>query len=142
MMQVPIGLEEKLEGMVDLVTMKAMYFDGNDGETLRIEEIPAHLVDEANERREIMLDTVSMFSDDLMEKMMEGDDIPEEMINEAIRKGTLSLELCPVYLGSAYKNKGIQPLLDAVLKYLPCPTDVENRAPGPGQGRRGSCSSL
>ncbi|MBN2627300.1 MAG: elongation factor G [Spirochaetales bacterium] len=128
MMQVPIGLEEKLEGMVDLVTMKAMYFDGNDGETLRIEEIPAHLVDEANERREIMLDTVSMFSDDLMEKMMEGDDIPEEMINEAIRKGTLSLELCPVYLGSAYKNKGIQPLLDAVLKYLPCPTDVENRA--------------
>ena len=128
MMQVPIGLEEKLEGMVDLITMKAIYFDGDDGETIRIEDIPADLQAEAEERREIMLDTVSMFSDELMEKMMEGDDIPEEVIHEAVRKGTLSLELCPVYLGSAYKNKGIQPLLDAVLKYLPCPTDVENKA--------------
>ena len=128
MMQTPIGLEDKLEGMVDLITMKAIYFDGDDGENVRIEDIPAELQAEAEERREMMLDTVSMFSDDLMEKMMEGDDIPEEVIHEAVRKGTLSLELCPVYLGSAYKNKGIQPLLDAVLKYLPCPTDVENKA--------------
>lgn len=128
MMQTPIGLEDKLEGMVDLVTMKAIYFDGDDGETLRFEEIPADLQAEAEERREMMLDTVSMFSDELMEKMMEGEDIPEEMIHEAVRKGTLALELVPVYLGSAYKNKGIQPLMDAVLKYLPCPTDVENKA--------------
>jgi len=128
MMQVPIGLEEKLEGVVDLIRMKAIYFDGDDGENIRIEDIPAHLQDEADERRETMLDTVSMFSDELMEKMMEGEDIPEDMIDAAVRKGTLAQELVPVYLGSAYKNKGVQEMMDAVLKYLPAPPDVENKA--------------
>ncbi len=128
MMQIPIGLEDKLEGVVDLITMKAIYFKGPQGEELEYTDIPAELVDQAKERREIMLDTVSMFDDELMELMMEEADIPEEKIIDAVRKGTLSLDLTPVFLGSAYKNKGIQPLLDAVLRYLPSPDEVENKA--------------
>ncbi|MDA3851024.1 MAG: elongation factor G [Spirochaetaceae bacterium] len=128
MMQIPIGLEEKLEGVIDLVAMQAIYFDGDDGEILRIEEIPASLLDEAEGKREIMLDALSMFSDDLMETVMEGDDVPQNMINEAVRTGTLSQEFVGVYVGSAYKNKGIQTLLDAVLKYLPAPPDIQNKA--------------
>jgi len=128
MIQIPIGLENDLVGVVDLVTMKAVYFEGEQGDEIRIDEIPAELKDEADEKREELLDAVSMFSDELMEAMLEEEEIPEEMIHEAIRKGTLSLELAPVMLGSAYKNKGIQSLLDAVNAYLPCPTDVENIA--------------
>jgi len=128
MLQMPIGLESDLEGMVDLVTMKAIYFDGEQGDKIRIEEIPAELMDEAQAKREELMDAVSMFSDELMEKMLEEEEIPEEMIHEAIRRGTLSLELTPVMMGSAYKNKGVQVLLDAVNSYLPCPTDVENTA--------------
>ncbi|PID72754.1 MAG: elongation factor G [Desulfobulbus propionicus] len=128
MMQLPIGLESDMEGMVDLVTMKAVYFDGDQGENIRIEDIPADLQDEAAEKREELLDAVSMFSDELMEAMLEEDEIPEEMIHDAIRKGTLSLELTPVLIGSAYKNKGVQLLLDAVGNYLPAPTDIENLA--------------
>lgn len=128
MLQLPIGLESDLEGMIDLVAMKAVYFDGDQGEKIRIEEIPDHLREEADEKREELLDAVSMFSDDLMEAMLEEQEIPEEMIHAAIRKGTLSLELTPVLIGSAYKNKGVQLLLDAVNGYLPCPTDIENIA--------------
>ena len=128
MMQLPIGLENDMEGVIDLVTMKAVYFDGDQGENIRIEEIPDNLKDDADEKREELLDAVSMFSDDLMEAMLEEEAIPEEMIHDAIRKGTLSLELTPVLIGSAYKNKGVQLLLDAVNGYLPCPTDVENIA--------------
>ena len=128
MIQMPIGLESDLQGMVDLVTMKAVYFDGDQGESIRIEEIPAELLDEAQAKREELLDAVSMFSDELMEVMLEETDIPEELIHEAIRRGTLALELTPVMMGSAYKNKGVQLLLDAVNAYLPCPTDVENTA--------------
>ncbi len=128
MMQVPIGLEDRLEGMVDLVTMKAVYFKGDDGTQIEITDIPEALQAEAEEKREEMLDAVSMFSDELMEAMLEGGDISEDLIHDAIRKGTLTLDLTPVYLGSAYKNKGVQLLLDAVLKYLPSPTDVENIA--------------
>ncbi|PIE59889.1 MAG: elongation factor G [Desulfobulbus propionicus] len=128
MIQLPIGLESELAGVIDLITMKAVYFDGDNGENIRFEEIPANLKDEAEEKREEMLDAVSMFSDELMEAMLEERDIPEDMIYDAVRKGTLSLELTPVLLGSAYKNKGVQPLLDAVNAYLPCPTDVENIA--------------
>ncbi|WP_319549063.1 elongation factor G [Desulfogranum marinum] len=128
MMQLPIGLENDMEGIIDLVTMKAVYFDGDQGENIRIEEIPDNLRDDAEEKREELLDAVSMFSDDLMEAMLEEEAIPEEMIHEAIRKGTLALELTPVLIGSAYKNKGVQLLLDAVNGYLPCPTDIENIA--------------
>jgi elongation factor G len=128
MLQMPIGLESDLQGMIDLVKMKAVYFDGDQGESIRFEAIPAELMDEAQAKREELLDAVSMFSDELMEAMLEEAEIPEDMIHEAIRRGTLSLELTPVMMGSAYKNKGVQLLLDAVNTYLPCPTDVENTA--------------
>ncbi|MBM9536639.1 elongation factor G [Desulfobulbus alkaliphilus] len=128
MIQIPIGLEGDLQGMVDLVAMKAVYFDGAQGEQIRTEDIPVDLRDEAESKREELLDAVSMFSDELMEAMLEEADIPETLLHDAIRRATLSLELTPVMLGSAYKNKGIQLLLDAVASYLPCPTDIENTA--------------
>ena len=127
LMQIPIGLEDRLQGVVDLVTMKAIYFDGPSGEQLRYEEIPAELKDEAATKREEMLDAVSLVSDELMEAMLE-DNVTEDLILKAVRKGTLALELVPVLMGSAYKNKGIQPLLDAVINYLPNPTEVKNTA--------------
>ncbi len=126
-MQIPIGLEGDLEGVVDLVKMKAIYFDGPNGETIREEEIPANLMAEAEAKREELLDAASMFSDELMEAVLEGTPT-EEMIRDAVRKGTLSLQLTPVFVGSAYKNKGVQPLLDAVNYYLPYPKEVENFA--------------
>ncbi|MDX1763822.1 MAG: elongation factor G [bacterium] len=126
-MQIPIGLEADLKGVVDLVAMKAHYFDGENGETIRIEEIPENLREEAASRREEMLDAVSMFSDTLTEAILE-EQVTEELIHDAVRKGTLSLELTPVFIGSAYKNKGVQTLLDAVTRYLPCPEDVTNTA--------------
>jgi len=128
MMEIPIGLEDKLEGVVDLVQMKAIYFEGLSGDELRIEEIPESLRDEAERKREELLDRVSTVDDDVMELALEGEDIPQELLEKAIRKGTISLELCPVFLGSAHKNKGIQPLLDGVVKYLPNPTEVRNVA--------------
>ena len=128
MIQLPIGLENDLEGMVDLVSMKAIYFDGEQGDDIRYEEIPENMRDESEEKREELLDAVSMFSDELMEAMLEEKEISDEMVHDAIRRGTLALEFAPVMIGSAYKNKGVQPLLDAVQAYLPSPTDVENIA--------------
>lgn len=127
MMQLPIGLEDRHEGVVDLIGMKALYFD-EENYGVREGEIPSELRSEAEEKREVMLEAVSMFNDDLMEKVMEGDAVDEDMIHSAVRSGTLANELVPVYVGSAYKNKGVQPLLDAVMRYLPAPPDIENRA--------------
>ncbi len=127
MMQIPIGLEGDMEGVIDLVSMQALYFDGDNGEHLRYEEIPDNLRNEAEKFREEMLDAASMFSDELMEAVLEGEPTVN-MINEAVRQGTISLEITPVFIGSAYKNKGVQPLLDAVADYLPNPMDIENTA--------------
>jgi elongation factor G len=127
MVQIPIGLEDKHEGVVDLVAMKAYYFDGENGEDLRVEDIPAALQDQADEYREILLDEVSMFSDELAEAYME-ETVTEDLLNAAIRSATLNHHITPVLLGSAYKNKGVQPLLDAVIAWLPCPIDVVNEA--------------
>ncbi len=128
MMQLPIGLESDLKGIVDLVTMKAIYFDGENGEIIRKEDIPEAMLAAAEEQREQLLEEVSMFSEELMEAVLEGGEIADELVYEAVRKGTLALEFTPVFIGSAYKNKGIQTLLDAVAAYLPCPTDVVNNA--------------
>jgi elongation factor G len=107
--------------------MKAVYFDGDNGEKIRIEEIPENLKEEADNRRQDLIDAASMFSDELLEAALEGEPTPE-MIRAAVRQGTISRDLTPVFMGSAYKNKGVQPLLDAVTLYLPDPTEVENEA--------------
>lgn len=130
MMELPIGLEDKLEGVVDLVGMKAIYFDGPNGEDLRIAEIPANMQADAEKYREELLDAASMFDDSLMEDIMEKGymDVDENKLIAAIRKGTLAEQFVGVFCGSAHVNKGIQPLLDAVVRYLPAPNDVENVA--------------
>ncbi len=127
-MQIPIGLEDKLEGVIDLIAMKALYYDGSNGETIREETIPSELQSFADSKREEMVDKVSLFSDELTELILEEKELPTELIMEAVRIGTMSRELTPVFMGSAYKNKGVQPLLDAVTNYLPTPCDIDNQA--------------
>ena len=126
--QMPIGLEADFNGVVDLIGMKAIFFDGDNGETVREEPIPAALLEEAQEKREKLLDAVSMFSDELTEAILEETPIDPQLIYAALRTGTLKRQITPVLMGSAYKNKGVQPLLDAVNRLLPCPSDVENQA--------------
>ena len=131
LMEIPIGLEDKLQGVVDLVEMKAIYFDdGPNGDGARYAEIPADLLEEAKAKRAEMLDSVSMCTgnDELMETLLMEEEPSVELIKECVRRSTIALELCPVFIGSAYKNKGIQPLLDAVVDYLPNPTEVVNKA--------------
>jgi elongation factor G len=127
LMQLPIGLEDKFEGVVDLVTMKAYRFSGKDGEDISEAEIPAEMQADAQKAREELLDAASMFSDELTEAILE-DRVTESLIKAAIRKGTLDLKLTPVFMGSAYKNKAVQKLLDGVVDYLPDPTEVVNEA--------------
>jgi len=127
-MQMPIGLEADLKGVVDLMSMKAIYFDGVYGEDVRIQEIPEDQLSEAINKREELIDAASMFSDELTEAILEEQDVTESMIITAVRNGTLKRELTPVFMGSAYKNKGVQPLLDAVANLLPCPYEVKNEA--------------
>jgi elongation factor G len=130
LMQIPIGLEADHEGVIDLVTMKAIHFEGEGGEAVHLKEIPAALREEAERRRHEMLDAVSMHSDELMEAMLADDPslITPELIRAAVRKGTIGLDITPVFIGSAYKNRGVQPLLDAVTHYLPAPDEVTNEA--------------
>ena len=124
--QIPIGAEENFKGVVDLIKMKAiLWHDETMGAEYDIEDIPADLVDEAEEWREKLLDAASSFDDELMELYLDGKDIPEEMIIAALRKGCISMECTPMLLGSSYKNKGVQPLLDYVCAFLPSPLDTE-----------------
>ena len=124
--QIPIGAEENFKGLVDLIKMKAvLWHDETMGAQYDVEEIPADLVDEANEWRDKMIESAANFDDALMELYLEGKDIPEDLLIAAIRKGTLSMELTPMTLGSSYKNKGVQPLLDYVCAFLPSPLDTE-----------------
>jgi elongation factor G len=124
-LQIPIGKESEFEGVVDLVEMRACYFDGEDGEVVRYEAIPANLADKAATARQEMLETLSLFDDDLMNMLLEEQDIPVELIRKIIREATLAYQITPVMMGSAYKNKGVQELLDAVTHYLPSPLDRE-----------------
>ncbi len=124
-LQIPIGLEAAFEGVIDLITMQAVYFDGPNGENLRIEEIPKTYRDAALSQREILIDAASMFSDDLMEAALE-ENVTAELLINAVRTGTLKRVLTPVFVGSAYKNKGVQPLLDGINHFLPCPADIVN----------------
>ena len=124
LMQLPIGLEKDFSGVIDLVSMKAIYFEGLFGEEVKAGEIPQPFRDEAVAKREEMVEAAAMFSDELMEAIF-SDTVNESLIHEAVRKGTLSRQLTPVFLGSAYKNIGVQPVLDGVMYYLPAPNEVE-----------------
>ena len=125
--QIPIGAEENFKGVVDLIKMKAiLWHDETMGAEYDIEDIPANLIDEAEEWRDKMLESASNYDDALMEKYLEGQEITEEEIIAAIRKGTVAMELTPMVCGSSYKNKGVQPLLDYVCAFLPSPIDAVN----------------
>ena len=124
--QIPIGAEENFKGVIDLIKMKAiLWHDETMGADYDVEEIPADLLDEAKEWREKMIESAANFDDALMEKYLEGVEPTEEELMKAIRKGTISMELTPMTLGSSYKNKGVQPLLDYVCAFLPSPIDTE-----------------
>jgi elongation factor G len=122
-MQMPIGTGADFTGIIDLVLMKAVYFDGPSGEDPRVEEIPSAFAVEADRARHGMLDTLNLYDDELMEAMLEGHEPTEEQIHAAVRRATLRREITPVFLGSAYRNKGVQNLLNAVTRYLPSPID-------------------
>jgi len=125
LLQYPIGSEQTFEGVIDLIEMTAHYFAGENGEKQLILPIPLNLREQAQEAREKLLDRLSMFSDTIMEKLLEGEAVPQALIWETIRKATLSLQLTPVLMGSAFKNKGVQNLLDGISRYLPSPNERE-----------------
>ena len=122
--QLPIGAEDLFEGVIDLVEMKAIYNEGSVGENLVVKEIPADYQDQAEEYREKLIEAVAEFDEDFMEKYLGGEEITIDELKAAIRKATLSVEFFPVVCGSAFKYKGVQPMLDAVVDYLPSPLDV------------------
>ncbi len=122
--QLPIGAEDTFEGVIDLVEMRAIYFEGDNGEEVVYREIPEEYKAQAEEYRNKLLDAAASYDDDLMMKVLEEEEVTVEELKAAIRKGTLAVELFPVLCGSAYKDKGVQPMLDAVIDYLPAPTDI------------------
>jgi elongation factor G len=122
-LQIPIGKESAFQGVVDLIEMRAVYFDGEDGEDIRYEAIPAELKDKAQHARQHMLETLSMSSDELMTLLLEEQEVPVDLVRTTLREATLAHQIVPVMMGSAYKNKGVQELLDAITYYLPSPLD-------------------
>ncbi len=122
--QLPIGVEESFKGIIDLVEMKAEIYYDDLGKDFREEEIPADMMDLANEYREKLIDAVSMFNDEIMELYLEGSEIPVDMIKKTIREATVANEMVPVTCGTSYKNKGVQKLLDAIVDFMPSPLDI------------------
>ena len=125
MVQYPIGLEDRHRGVVDLVEMKAMVFEGDHGEEITEVEIPADIADDVAKYRERLIEVVADLNDDVAMLYLEGEEVPTDVLKEAIREATLARRMTAVFLGSAYKNKGVQPLLDGVVSYLPCPLEME-----------------
>ena len=128
LVQLPIGCEADFRGVIDLVTERAIYFDGPNGEEVRDEEIPAEMVDQAREARHRLLESSSMYSDELMEILLAEEEPPTDLVYGVMRLAVAQLEFTPVLVGSAYRNKGVQPLLDAVVRLLPSPLDCSTRA--------------
>ncbi|MGE3316611.1 MAG: elongation factor G [Planctomycetaceae bacterium] len=124
-LQMPMGRESAFAGVIDLITMQAVYFDGTQGEKIRREEIPAEFADQAKVARNEMLETLSLYSDELMEALLEEREVSAAEIYPIIRDACLGQELTPVMMGTAVKNKGVQELLDAIIRFLPAPTDRE-----------------
>ena len=122
--QLPIGREETFKGIIDLVEMDADIYYDDLGKDMRVEEIPADMADLASEYREKLMDAVSMFDEEIMELYLDGQEVPQEKIRAAIRKATIANEMVPVTCGTSYKNKGVQKMLDAIVDYMPAPTDV------------------
>ncbi len=122
--QLPIGAESTFKGVVDLIKMKAFVFYDDLGKDMREEEIPADMVDLANEYREKLMDAVSEEDEEIMMRYLEGEEVSEEMIKRALRKGTIGVRMVPVTCGTSYKNKGVQELLDAIVAYMPSPLDI------------------
>ncbi|WP_297872623.1 elongation factor G [uncultured Oscillibacter sp.] len=122
--QLPIGSEEAFKGIIDLVEMDADIYYDDLGKDMRVEEIPADMVDLANEYHEKLMDAVSMFDDEIAEMYLDGQEVPQDKIRAAIRKATIANEMVPVTCGTSYKNKGVQKMLDAIVDYMPSPTDV------------------
>ncbi|MBF0227371.1 MAG: elongation factor G [Desulfobacterales bacterium] len=126
-MQIPIGLENNFAGIIDLITMKALYFEGPNGEDIIEKDIPENLLKDAQNKRSELIEAVAMFSDELAEALFE-EKITADILISAIRRATIKRQITPVFIGSAYKNKGVQSLLNGILNYLPCPSDVQNYA--------------
>ena len=124
-LQLPIGAESNFQGVIDLIERQAIYFDGDNGEDVRTEPVPADLIEATERARQGMLEALSMVSDEIMELLLEEADVPLDLIYRTIREGTIAQQLCPVMVGSAYRNKGVQPLLNAICRYLPTPLDRE-----------------
>lgn len=128
MIQMPMQLEDKLDGMIDLITMEALYFDGEQGEVVRREAIPDQYVEQAQEMREGLIEAVGDLDDEIAMLFLEGEDIDVDTLKNVIRRETIACRFVPVHMGSAYKNKGVQPLLDSVLDYLPHPLEMNYEA--------------
>ncbi len=128
LMQLPIGIGERFEGVIDLVSMKELYFDGSKGEILRFEEIAPGRLSDAVKYRQEMLEALAMYNDELMELLLSEEPVPEDLVHRVAAQAVQGLDATPVLIGSAFKNKGVQPLLDAVCRYLPSPLDREIRA--------------
>ena len=128
LVQYPMGGGETFEGMIDLITMKALYFEGDQGVDVQAREIPAKYLDECKKYRHHMLETLAMYSDEMMEKLLGEEEVSEELIHQVMTKAVQQQGFTPVFVGSAYKNKGVQPLLDAIVRYLPSPLEREVKA--------------